>query len=176
MNCRTPAALALALLGLAAPSVAATKAIKAGKVIDSAGRVIVNAVIVVDNDRIVSVSTGAPPAGVEVIRVQTALEMREKVLANLEQADVIIKAAAVADFHLSKVPEQKMKKTAARLSLELDPTPDVQLVIEALEVGVDSVRRDAEVGRDRRLVTDFGSVPAPSSRHPGSSAHVRGAI
>jgi len=31
----------------------------------------------------------------------------------------------VADFHLSKVPEQKVKKTAARVSLELDPTPDI---------------------------------------------------
>ena len=37
----------------------------------------------------------------------------------------MIKAAAVADFHLSKVPDQKVKKTAARLSLELDPTPDI---------------------------------------------------
>jgi phosphopantothenoylcysteine decarboxylase/phosphopantothenate--cysteine ligase len=37
----------------------------------------------------------------------------------------VIKAAAVADFHLSRVPPQKMKKTAARLSLELDPTPDI---------------------------------------------------
>ena len=36
-----------------------------------------------------------------------------------------MKAAAVADFHLAKVPPQKMKKTAARLSLELDPTPDI---------------------------------------------------
>jgi phosphopantothenoylcysteine decarboxylase/phosphopantothenate--cysteine ligase len=31
----------------------------------------------------------------------------------------------VADFHLAKVPPQKIKKTAARLSLELDPTPDI---------------------------------------------------
>ncbi len=37
----------------------------------------------------------------------------------------MIKAAAVADFHLSKVPDQKVKKTAARISLELDPTPDI---------------------------------------------------
>ena len=37
----------------------------------------------------------------------------------------MIKSAAVADFHLSKVPDQKVKKTAARISLELDPTPDI---------------------------------------------------
>jgi imidazolonepropionase-like amidohydrolase len=52
---------------LTAPAFAATKAIKAGKVIDANGRVIANAVIVIDNDRITSVTTGAPPAGAEVI-------------------------------------------------------------------------------------------------------------
>jgi phosphopantothenoylcysteine decarboxylase/phosphopantothenate--cysteine ligase len=67
----------------------------------------------------------APPRGVEVIPVRTAAEMREKVFENLEPAGIVIKAAAVADFHLSKVPGQKVKKTAARISLELDPTPDI---------------------------------------------------
>jgi len=67
----------------------------------------------------------APPRGCTVIAVRTAREMRDKVFENLQPASVIIKAAAVADFHLSKVPSQKMKKTAARLSLELDPTPDI---------------------------------------------------
>jgi phosphopantothenoylcysteine decarboxylase/phosphopantothenate--cysteine ligase len=67
----------------------------------------------------------APPCGVTVVPVRTAAEMRDAVFANLEPATIIVKAAAVADFHLSKVPEQKVKKTAARLSLELDPTPDI---------------------------------------------------
>src|SRR5689334_11365966 len=67
----------------------------------------------------------APPRGVEVINVNTAVEMREKVMENLAAADIVIKAAAVADFHLSRVPDQKVKKTAARISLELDPTPDI---------------------------------------------------
>ena len=67
----------------------------------------------------------APPRGVEVIPVRTAVEMRQKVLDNLAPAGIVVKAAAVADFHLSKVPDQKVKKTAARLSLELDPTPDI---------------------------------------------------
>ncbi len=67
----------------------------------------------------------APPRGVEVISVRTAVEMRDKVFENLEPAGIVVKSAAVADFHLSKVPEQKVKKTAARISLELDPTPDI---------------------------------------------------
>jgi phosphopantothenoylcysteine decarboxylase/phosphopantothenate--cysteine ligase len=67
----------------------------------------------------------APPAHVETIRVKTAVEMRDVVFERLKEADIVIKSAAVADFHLSKVPEQKVKKTAARMSLELDPTPDI---------------------------------------------------
>ena len=57
------------MLGLAvgAPALAAPKAIKAGRLIDPSGRVTLNAVIVVDNDRIVSVSTDPPPAGAEII-------------------------------------------------------------------------------------------------------------
>jgi phosphopantothenoylcysteine decarboxylase/phosphopantothenate--cysteine ligase len=62
---------------------------------------------------------------VEVIPVRTAVEMRAKVMENLGPAQIVIKAAAVADFHLNQVPEQKVKKTAARISLELDPTPDI---------------------------------------------------
>ena len=66
-----------------------------------------------------------PPAGAETILVRTAAEMRQKVFENLEPAGIVIKAAAVADFHVSKPPDQKIKKTAARISLELDPTPDI---------------------------------------------------
>ena len=60
-----------------------------------------------------------------LIPVRTAQEMRDQVFANLDEATIVIKAAAVADYHLSRVPQQKMKKTAARLSLELDPTTDI---------------------------------------------------
>jgi phosphopantothenoylcysteine decarboxylase / phosphopantothenate---cysteine ligase len=65
------------------------------------------------------------PRGVEVLPVRTALEMRDQVMAHLGEAGIVIKAAAVADYHVSKVPDQKVKKTAARISLELDPTPDI---------------------------------------------------
>jgi phosphopantothenoylcysteine decarboxylase/phosphopantothenate--cysteine ligase len=51
--------------------------------------------------------------------------MRKAVLERLDEATVIIKAAAVADYQRTNPPRQKEKKTAARLSLELDPTPDI---------------------------------------------------
>jgi phosphopantothenoylcysteine decarboxylase/phosphopantothenate--cysteine ligase len=66
-----------------------------------------------------------PPRGVEVVPVETAEEMRAAVMRHLDSATVIVKAAAVADYHLANVPKQKMKKTAARLSLDLDPTVDI---------------------------------------------------
>jgi phosphopantothenoylcysteine decarboxylase/phosphopantothenate--cysteine ligase len=66
-----------------------------------------------------------PPKGAEVILVHTALEMRKAVMDHLEESTIIVKAAAVADYHRSNPPKQKVKKTAARMSLELDPTPDI---------------------------------------------------
>jgi phosphopantothenoylcysteine decarboxylase/phosphopantothenate--cysteine ligase len=51
--------------------------------------------------------------------------MRSAVLDHLEESTIIIKAAAVADYYVANVPQQKLKKTATRLSLELDPTPDI---------------------------------------------------
>jgi len=74
------------------------------------------------------------PHGATVVPVKTAEEMRSAVFKHLKGATMVIKAAAVADFHLSTVPHQKIKKTAARLSLELDPTPDIL----------------AELGRDKK--------------------------
>jgi phosphopantothenoylcysteine decarboxylase / phosphopantothenate---cysteine ligase len=66
-----------------------------------------------------------PPRGAEVVDVRTALEMRKAVMDHLEESTIIIKSAAVADYYRADAPSQKVKKTAARLSLELDPTPDI---------------------------------------------------
>jgi phosphopantothenoylcysteine decarboxylase/phosphopantothenate--cysteine ligase len=65
------------------------------------------------------------PSGVSVIRVRTAVEMRNAVMEHLADATIVVKSAAVADYHLSRVPRHKVKKTSARMSLDLDPTPDI---------------------------------------------------
>src|SRR5215467_15932851 len=59
----------LMFLLASAPAFAATKAIKFGKLVDGTGRVLTNAIVVVENDRITAVSTAASaiPAGAEVI-------------------------------------------------------------------------------------------------------------
>ena len=65
------------------------------------------------------------PPQVDRIDVQTAAEMRKAVFDHLEPATVIVKSAAVADFTPAKPTSQKIKKSAMRVSLELDPTPDI---------------------------------------------------
>jgi phosphopantothenoylcysteine decarboxylase/phosphopantothenate--cysteine ligase len=65
------------------------------------------------------------PSGVSVIHVHTAVEMRNAVMEHLADATIVVKSAAVADYHLSRVPQHKVKKTSARMSLDLDPTPDI---------------------------------------------------
>jgi phosphopantothenoylcysteine decarboxylase/phosphopantothenate--cysteine ligase len=65
------------------------------------------------------------PHGVRLIPVRTAVEMRDAVMQHLDESSIIVKSAAVADYHVARVPQHKIKKTAMRLSLELDPTPDI---------------------------------------------------
>ncbi len=65
------------------------------------------------------------PHGVTRISVRTAAEMRDKVFANLESATVIIKCAAVADFRPKNPDPNKIKKSAASESLEMESTPDI---------------------------------------------------
>src|ERR1700734_4077713 len=67
----------------------------------------------------------AQPHGVRVVQVRTALEMHDAVIPHLSEASIIVKAAAVADYHLAQVPPHKIKKTAMRISLDLDPTLDI---------------------------------------------------
>ncbi|GIX47701.1 MAG: peptidase ClpP [Candidatus Tectimicrobiota bacterium] len=66
----------------------------------------------------------APP-GVECVRVRTALEMREAVLAHAPAAHVVIKTAAVADFRPKAVATHKVKKDEAAVVIELERNPDI---------------------------------------------------
>jgi phosphopantothenoylcysteine decarboxylase/phosphopantothenate--cysteine ligase len=70
-------------------------------------------------------SLPAPPQ-VNVTYVQTAEEMLSAVLAHFDESDVLISAAAIADFKPARTFEQKLKKTARKsLTIELEPTPDL---------------------------------------------------
>jgi phosphopantothenoylcysteine decarboxylase/phosphopantothenate--cysteine ligase len=77
----------------------------------------------------------AAPEGVELVQVQTALEMYHAVMSRLDEASIVIKAAAVADYYVADVPRQKVKKTPMRLSLQLEPTPDILAEIGQRKAG-----------------------------------------
>ncbi len=71
-----------------------------------------------------SVHPPALAAGSELVKVISADEMRNTVLARMGEATLVIKAAAVADYRPSKVSAQKLKRKGA-LTLELEPTDDI---------------------------------------------------
>lgn len=68
-----------------------------------------------------------PPAapGVSLTQVETAAEMQTAVWRALDRADVLLMAAAVADYRPRRVAERKLKKSADELTLELVPTVDI---------------------------------------------------
>jgi len=71
----------------------------------------------------------ATPAGVRRVDVQTALEMRDAVLAEFERATITVMTAAVADFRAAQPAQRKIKKEdlaeGAGLTLELTRNPDI---------------------------------------------------
>jgi phosphopantothenoylcysteine decarboxylase/phosphopantothenate--cysteine ligase len=66
-----------------------------------------------------------PPAGVQVIRVESAAEMFEAVKAEFSRCECLIMAAAVSDYTPARPSKTKLKKQADRLTLELKPTQDI---------------------------------------------------
>ncbi|MCD5401833.1 bifunctional phosphopantothenoylcysteine decarboxylase/phosphopantothenate--cysteine ligase CoaBC [candidate division NPL-UPA2 bacterium] len=67
-----------------------------------------------------------PPQGVNFVQVETALEMRRAVFANLTGANIFIAAAAVADYRPTKFFPGKIKKRRRKnLLLQLEPNPDI---------------------------------------------------
>ena len=65
------------------------------------------------------------PPGIDVVGVHTADEMREAVLNGAADADVIVKAAAVADFKPVDHADRKLKKAEGPPKITLEPTPDI---------------------------------------------------
>jgi phosphopantothenoylcysteine decarboxylase/phosphopantothenate--cysteine ligase len=66
-----------------------------------------------------------PPDGARTISVRSAEEMRRAVMDDLEDATMVICAAAVADYRPVSVAEQKIKKSGDRLVIEMEKTPDI---------------------------------------------------
>ena len=71
------------------------------------------------------ITTAIPPAGIDLLQTTSAEEMRAAVLRELEKATIFIAAAAVADYRPKQASVEKIKKTTAELTLELERTPDI---------------------------------------------------
>lgn len=69
------------------------------------------------------------PSGVKRINVETAQQMLASSLEVIQQADIFIACAAVSDFRVTQVAEQKIKKTDAALTLSLSLNEDVLVTI-----------------------------------------------
>lgn len=65
------------------------------------------------------------PPGVRCVPVCSALEMRQAVFDHLESADMVVKAAAVADYRAAERAPEKLKKGAAEMTLTLQKNPDI---------------------------------------------------
>lgn len=67
----------------------------------------------------------APPHNVKTVLVTSARQMHDVVLAHYDRADIVIMAAAVADYRPKKTMTQKVKKSARAVTLEQVANPDI---------------------------------------------------
>ena len=70
-------------------------------------------------------SLEAPEGLKKFIKVETAGEMRAAVMSRFRDADIVIKAAAVADYRAKVIAENKIKKNAEEWTLSLEKNPDI---------------------------------------------------
>jgi phosphopantothenoylcysteine decarboxylase/phosphopantothenate--cysteine ligase len=75
----------------------------------------------------------AEPAGVEVVKVESAEEMFTATHDAVDDADIFVAAAAVADYRPAEVVEQKIKKCEEVMTLQLARCPDILASVAALE-------------------------------------------
>jgi phosphopantothenoylcysteine decarboxylase/phosphopantothenate--cysteine ligase len=89
-----------------------------------------------------------PPLGAELLPVETAADMAREVKKNLSRADVLIMAAAVADFRPAERSKQKIKKKKAPSALNLVPTEDILASL------------DRPGGRSKKVIIGFAAETA----------------
>lgn len=93
------------------------------------------------------------PSGVDIIRVETALQMKKAVAKVVEGADALIMAAAVADYQPQSASKIKIKKESSRLTLELARTPDVLAEVKGnfVKVGFAAESDDIMANAQKKL-------------------------
>ncbi len=115
----------------------------------------------------------SPPARVECIHVDTAAEMHAAVLARVNDCDLFIAAAAVADYRPQQIAEHKLKKQAVTLQLGLQRTADILAEVAARHPAPFTVgfaaetERLAEYARGKRMAKSLDMVAANLVNLPG---------
>ncbi len=113
-----------------------------------------------------------PPAGAEVLNIETAAEMRDMVMSRRAEATVIIKAAAVADYRPKRVSSQKMKRHS-EFALELVPTADIAAELSERKEGQVIIGFAAETenvlenARQKLLSKGLDAIVANDVSQPG---------
>ena len=113
-------------------------------------------------------TTGLPvSAGIDAVRVATAAEMEHAVLSRADGADVVVMAAAVADFRPVQVAASKIKKADGVPEIVLEPTTDILAALGARKrPGPDHRRLRRRDRRRRRQRPTSSPARAPTSSWP----------
>jgi phosphopantothenoylcysteine decarboxylase/phosphopantothenate--cysteine ligase len=119
--------------------------------------------------------TVEPPVGVETRRIETTEEMAAAVGQELARADVLVMAAAPADFRPAQPAEAKIKKNAAPAALPLVATPDILMTTrssrrpDAVVVGFALETNDVlNGGRAKLAAKELDLIVVNDAREPGA--------
>ena len=107
----------------------------------------------------------AVPEGVDWVPVRSTENMRDAVRERAADANVVIMAAAVADYRPAAAQSQKLKRGEGRLTLDLEPTPDI-----LAELG-----RDAAQQAGRRILVGFAAETTAIADNSRSKLASKGA-
>lgn len=66
-----------------------------------------------------------PPQNVNLIKVESAIQMRDEVIAYASKADIIIMSAAVSDYRPKEISQQKIKRGQTSMTIVLEENPDI---------------------------------------------------
>jgi phosphopantothenoylcysteine decarboxylase/phosphopantothenate--cysteine ligase len=120
-----------------------------------------------------------PPSGIEVTRVETTEAMAGAVEEELQHADVLVMAAAPADFRPKAPAREKIKKRSAPPAVELEPTADILVATRkrrkpgAVIVGFALETRDAVTGgREKLAAKGLDLVVVNDAREAGAGFEV----
>lgn len=114
------------------------------------------------------------PAGVTLIEVESAEDMLQAVLANFDEAHIVIKTAAVADYRPKHIHLQKMKKQVGDTSIDLERTTDILWTLgqqkkHQLLIGFAAETNDIErYAKDKLIKKNADYIIANDVTQPGS--------